>query len=133
MALASSSAAIAQQITARSSPGCGCCHLWAQSLERAGFHVSMTEAGDLGAITNAHGVKPQFASCHTAMVEGYVIEGHVPAQEIKRLLSERPDAIGLSAPGMPQGAPGMEFGAAQPYQILVLKKDGTTQVFAQYP
>jgi hypothetical protein len=126
-------AALAQDITAWRSPSCGCCHLWAKRLEDAGMKVTMIDTRDVSKIKKEHGITPELASCHTAIVEGYTIEGHVPASEIKRLLAERPDAIGLSVPGMPTGSPGMEHGAAESYNVLLLKRDGSTEVFAHYP
>ncbi|EHK52486.1 DUF411 domain-containing protein [Allomesorhizobium alhagi] len=76
------------------------------------------------------GISPDIASCHTAFVEGYFVEGHVPMEDVKRLLSQRPDAVGLAAPGMPLGSPGMEGSGAQRYQVLLVRKGGTTEVFA---
>jgi len=79
------------------------------------------------------GVGDKLASCHTAKIDGYVVEGHVPSSDIKRLIAERPDAIGLTVPGMPVGSPGMEQGAEfEPYDVLLIKKDGATEVFARY-
>jgi hypothetical protein len=97
------------------------------------MHVKMMDANDMAAVKKVRGVPETAASCHTATVEGYTIEGHVPAREIKRLLAERLDAIGLSAPGMSLGSPGMDGGTREPYQVLLLKRGGTTQVFAEYP
>lgn len=133
VATAAATGADAQNVTAWRSPECGCCHRWAQSLEAAGMHVTMIDSDDMAAVKKAHGVPEKVASCHTATVEGYTIEGHVPAREIKRLLAERPDAVGLTVPGMPQGSPGMDFGKSEAYQVRLVKKDGTTQVFAEYP
>lgn len=126
-------AAAAQEIAVWRSPSCGCCHLWAKQMGAFGMRVKMTAAADLAANKKERGVPPELASCHTALVEGYAIEGHVPAREIWRLLAERPDAIGLVVPGMPAGSPGMEFGAAETYQVLLFKKDGSTEIFARYP
>jgi hypothetical protein len=133
VATVAATGAVAQNVTAWRSPECGCCHRWAQSLEAAGMHVKMYDADDMAAVKKLRGVPDTAASCHTATVEGYTIEGHVPAREIKRLLAVRPDAVGLSAPGMPLDAPGMDAGTHEPYQVLLLKRDGTTQVFAEYP
>nr|CCD32037.1 Predicted metal-binding protein [Methylocystis sp. SC2] len=126
-------AALAQDIVAWRSPSCGCCRLWVKHLEDAGMKVTMIDVRDIAKIKKEHGITPELASCHTAIVEGYTIEGHVPASEIKRLLAERPDAIGLSVPGMPAGSPGMEQGAAASYNVLLVKRDGSTEVFAHYP
>jgi hypothetical protein len=80
------------------------------------------------------GIKAEHASCHTALIGGYVVEGHVPAKDVERLLKEKPDALGLSVPGMPAGSPGMETddGSAEPYEVLLMKKDGTSEVFARH-
>lgn len=126
-------AAFAQEITAWRSPTCGCCQLWVKRLEAAGMKVTLIESDDLATIKKQHGVAPQLESCHTAVVEGYTIEGHVPPREIARLLAERPDAIGLSVPGMPAGSPGMERNETKPYDVVLMKRDGTTEVFARYP
>ncbi|GLI95136.1 DUF411 domain-containing protein [Methylocystis echinoides] len=125
--------ALAQEITAWRSPTCGCCQLWAKRLEAAGMKVTLLESNDLPNIKKQHGVAPQLESCHTAVVEGYTIEGHVPPREIARLLAERPDAIGLSVPGMPAGSPGMERDETKPYDVVLMKRNGTTEVFAHYP
>ena len=90
-------------------------------------------AGQLTQFKVKHGITPDLASCHTARVAGYTIEGHVPVREINRLLAEKPDAIGLTVPGMPLGSPGMDYGSEkEPYDVLLIKKDGTTSVFAKY-
>lgn len=78
------------------------------------------------------GLTAQLSSCHTGKLSGYVIEGHVPVREIRRLLDERPDAIGLAVPGMPLGSPGMEANKSEPYEVLLVRKDGSTEIFAQY-
>lgn len=117
------------------SPGCGCCGLWAEHLEANGFSVKMHETanGVLAKLKRQAGIAASHAACHTAKIDGYVIEGHVPAQDVKRLLAEKPDAVGLAVPGMPLGSPGMDLGSErEPYQVLLVKKDGTTEVFAQH-
>ncbi|ESR26965.1 DUF411 domain-containing protein [Lutibaculum baratangense] len=115
---------------------CGCCVAWIETLEEAGFSVTSEDVAQ-GALVQAKmdaGIPADLASCHTAKVDGYVIEGHVPAREIERLLDERPDAIGLAVPGMPLGSPGMEYGdEADAYDVLLVKADGTTEVYASYP
>ncbi len=87
---------------------------------------------DLRAIKSISGIAPEQASCHTATVDGYVIEGHVPAADVRRLLAERPDARGLTVPGMPQGSPGMESPNPEHYQVLLIGRDGTTTLFAEH-
>ncbi len=128
-----SAAALAAEpkVTVYKSPTCGCCSKWVTHLEKNGFEVETNDMRDMRMIKSMSGVKPNLASCHTARVDGYVIEGHVPADDIKRLLAERPDVKGLTAPGMPQSSPGMDIGKA-PYQVLSFDADGKTQVFAQH-
>lgn len=133
LALTPPLAALAQEISGWRSSSCGCCRLWAKRLEAAGMKVTMADVPDIGEVKKKHGVPPALASCHTAVVEGYTIEGHVPTREIARLLKEHPDAIGLSVPGMPTGSPGMEHGESEPYDVLLMKRDGSTEVFAHYP
>lgn len=114
------------------SPTCGCCGEWVKHVESAGFRVSVRDTGNNAARARL-GIPVALGSCHTAEVAGYAIEGHVPAREIKRLLAERPAARGLAVPGMPIGSPGMEQGARRdPYDVLLVLKDGTTVVFAAY-
>ena len=114
---------------------CSCCGAWVKHLEANGFAVKVNaaDAGALAALKRGAGIGDKLASCHTAKIDGYVIEGHVPAPEIKRLVAEHPDSVGLTVPGMPVGAPGMEQGAEfEPYDVLLIKKDGTTEVFAKH-
>ena len=115
--------------------GCDCCGKWAEYLKQNGFKVRVHNLTPkrLARVKTEAGVPEQYASCHTAKVDGYVIEGHVPADDIKRLLKERPAAIGLSVPDMPIGSPGMEDGdKKEPYDVLLLKKDGTAEVYAKH-
>lgn len=123
--------ASAQDVTMWRSPSCGCCKLWAKHLERAGFTVRVVDDRDLTRIKAANQVPTDLASCHTAVVDGYVIEGHVPPREIRRLLAERPKAVGLSVPGMPSSAPGMD-GPAEPYDVVLFRADGGTTVYERY-
>ena len=117
-------------VTVYKTPTCGCCSLWGKYLEREGFAVTNVDVDDLGAVKDSLGVPPQMGSCHTATVEGYVIEGHVPAGPIRRLLAERPDARGLAVPGMPIGSPGMEQGdLRQPYDVFLVSDTGETRVY----
>jgi len=116
------------------SPTCGCCGAWVDHLKSAGFSVKVTEVDDTTAARKRLGLPDRFGSCHTATVGGYVLEGHVPAAEVKRLLSQRPDAIGLAVPGMPASAPGMDVpGRKDPYQVLLVDSTGQSTVFANYP
>lgn len=133
---ASAKPAEAGAIEVWKSPTCGCCLKWADHLEANGFSVTAknTSYQMLGRIKRQAGIEKKLASCHTGLIDGYAIEGHVPAEDIKRLLAERPDAIGLSVPDMPLGSPGMEQadGTTEPYDVLLVKKDGSTEVFAKH-
>jgi hypothetical protein len=117
------------------SPTCDCCAAWVKHLEANGFTVRVMDAapGALAAIKRQAGIGDKLASCHTGKIGGYVVEGHVPAPDIKRLLAEKPDAKALTVPGMPIGSPGMEQGAeTEPYDVLLVKKDGSTETFAKH-
>ena len=117
------------------SPTCGCCNDWITHLEESGFSVTSYNEGATDAMDRL-GMPYKYGSCHTAEVEGYAIEGHVPAKEIYRLLDERPDAIGLSVPAMPRGSPGMDGpmygGVKDPYDVLLIGRDGEATVFQSY-
>ena len=113
-------------------PTCGCCKEWIAHLRNAGFTVTAHDSGNVAARAKA-GIALQYGSCHTALVDGYAIEGHVPAREIQRLLKERPAAIGLAVPGMVVGSPGMEQGGrVDPYTVLLLQRDGGSSSYAKY-
>ena len=113
-------------------PGCGCCGLWVKHLEAHGFRVKVNDTGN-NAARARRGIPALLASCHTAEVAGYAIEGHVPAADIRRLLAEKPDAVGLAVPGMPIGSPGMEQGGRRdPYDVLLIARGGGTRVFQSY-
>ena len=117
------------------SPQCGCCGAWVEHLRAAGFETEVrdVEQAALDALKAKLGIAPEYASCHTATIEGYVVEGHVPAEDIWRLLAERPEARGLAVPGMPVGSPGMEMGDVRdPYDTLLLGRDGEASVFASH-
>lgn len=118
-------------MTVYKSRSCGCCKLWVEHIEKSGFKVSVIETEDLNPIKIKLGVPKSLGSCHTAKVGDYFVEGHVPASDIKRLLSEKPDALGISVPGMPMGSPGMEVpsGETQPYTVTMVKKDGSLSIF----
>ena len=121
------------QVDVWKSPTCGCCNDWIKHLEASGFTVKATNVPDSRHVRARFGMPAKYASCHTALVGGYVVEGHVPAREIKRLLREKPAARGLSVPGMPVGSPGMEMGDRRdPYNVVAFTKDGRRSVFAQY-
>ena len=116
-------------------PNCGCCKDWIKHLEANGFAVRVFETGNT-AVRGQLGMPAQFGSCHTARVGGYVVEGHVPARDIHRLLNERPAAVGLAVPAMPVGSPGMdgpEYGKRRdPYDVLLVAQGGRSSVFQTY-
>lgn len=115
------------------SPTCGCCSAWVDHMKAAGFAVTVTEVDDTSIARKQRGLPDRFGSCHTAIVAGYVVEGHVPANDVKKLLAMKPVAIGLAVPGMPVGSPGMEVGARKdPYQVLLVANDGRERVFSTY-
>jgi len=115
-------------------PNCGCCTGWGDHLKAAGFSFDVTETADLAPVRKRLGIPERLAGCHTGVVEGYALEGHVPAAEVQRLLSLRPQAVGLAVPGMPVGSPGMEAGGrVDPYKVLLVDKSGRETVFASYP
>ncbi|MEQ8603178.1 MAG: DUF411 domain-containing protein [Marivibrio sp.] len=117
------------------SPTCGCCSAWVERMRAAGFNASVQDVSNawLYQMKARLGVTEALASCHTARIDGYVIEGHVPAADVARLLRERPDALGLTVPGMPIGSPGMEMGDhVDAYDVLLIGRDGATDVFARY-
>ena len=123
----------AQSIHVYKSPTCGCCGDWVDHLEDNGFTVDVTDTQLMNQIKVDAGLTPQLASCHTAFIGDYVIEGHVPAADIRRLVAEQPVARGLAVPGMPIGSPGMEIGDRKdPYQVLLFNESGQTRVFADY-
>lgn len=114
-------------------PTCGCCTAWAEHLREAGFPVEVVETAEINRVKTRLGVPAALASCHTAEVGGYVVEGHVPAAEIRRLLAERPAARGLAVPGMPMGSPGMEMEGMEPdtFEVVLFGPAGT-RTFARY-
>jgi len=116
------------------SPYCGCCGAWVEHMEHAGFTVKVTPVEDVNASRAQLGMPATYGSCHTAKVGGYLLEGHVPAQDVKKLLADKPAAVGLAVPGMPLGSPGMEAGGRQDaYDVLLVKEDGKASTFTQYP
>jgi hypothetical protein len=117
-------------ITVYKSPTCGCCSKWVDHLKANGFEVEATDMPDVTPMKTRLGLPAGLASCHTAVVGGYVVEGHVPADVIKKLLEEKPAVAGIAVPGMPIGSPGMEGPNPQPYDVIAFTKDGEKQVFA---
>lgn len=124
----------AHHLVVHKHPSCGCCVLWVDHMRAAGFTVDVREHEDMGPVKQRVGLPPAKGSCHTAEVDGYFIEGHVPAADVARLLDERPDARGLTVPGMPAGSPGMEVpdGTVHPYAVELVHRDGTTSVWARH-
>ena len=115
------------------SPTCGCCGKWEGHAKQSQFDLNDNVTDDMDAIKKRLGVPEKLASCHTAIVGGYVIEGHVPAADIEKLLATKPNIVGIAAPGMPLGSPGMEMaGKADAYQVVSFDKDGNIAVFAQH-
>lgn len=118
-------------MTVYKDPDCGCCTEWVKHVRKAGFAVTVRETRDTETVKSSFGVPAALVSCHTAKVDKYVIEGHVPADLIKKLLQEKPVALGLAVPGMPAGSPGMEMGSRKdPYDIVLFEKSGKTRVYA---
>jgi hypothetical protein len=116
-------------------PTCSCCNGWIEHLKVNGFRVDVHEMkdSDLRELKNKNGIPPSLQTCHTGVVDGYVIEGHIPAAQIKRVLKEDPKAVGLAVPGMPQGSPGMEGAKVERYSVLLFDSAGQSSVYAQYP
>lgn len=131
---AATRAAEQQSITVHKDPNCGCCSGWVEHLRKAGFTVQAVDTAELDAVKTRLGVPGDLAACHTAQVAGYIVEGHVPAAALKRLLAEKPSAAGLAVPGMPIGSPGMEVPNVKPqaYDVLTFDKQGQLKVFASH-
>lgn len=131
-----SGGALAQQaqqtIDIYKSPYCGCCGKWAEHVTKAGFTVKTHEVDDVPGTRKKLGMPDKLGSCHTAKIGNYILEGHVPAEDIKRLLKEKPKAIGLAVPGMPPGSPGMDVPNSPPYETLLVQNDGNTRIFAKH-
>jgi len=129
-----SSATGAQTLTVYKNPSCGCCGSWADQMAASGFRVKNELTPNLAPVFAEHGIQASFQSCHLAIVNGYVLVGHVPPAEVIRLLESGEDIKGLTTPGMPVGSPGMEMpdGRADPYQVLVLERDGSARPLATF-
>lgn len=113
-------------------PGCECCDKWAEYMQGSGYSVEVVEAQNMAAIKSEEGVPRNMGACHTALIGDYVVEGHVPAGDVMRLLREKPDARGLVVPGMPASSPGMNTALNEPFKTYLLKDDGSTEVYAQH-
>ena len=127
------SAAKAGVVTVYKNPSCGCCGAWVDHMRAAGFELEVHDLTDLQAIKAEHGIPANLGSCHTALVGGYVVEGHVPADLVQKMLDEKPDIAGLAVPGMVVGSPGMEVPGrpAQPYDVIAFDASGRTAVYAK--
>jgi len=121
-----------EPITVYKSPTCGCCSKWVRHLQDNGFEVDAVNRNDMNSVKSQAGIPRRLASCHTAIIGGYVVEGHVPAADIKRLLKERPGVTGLTVPGMPMGSPGMEGSRQDRYNVLTFTRAGDSRVFSRY-
>lgn len=122
----------AQTVDVYKSPTCGCCGKWIEHMRKAGFDVKTHEVTDIPASRRTLGMPDRLGSCHTSKVGNYVVEGHVPAADIQRLLKEKPKALGLAVPGMPPGSPGMDIPNSPSYETLLVQADGSTRVFAKH-
>ncbi len=122
-----------KDITVYKNPSCGCCNKWISYLKENNFNVTEKNTRDVFAVKKRLGVPEKLAACHTAVIDGYVIEGHVTASDIKRLLSLRPDVKGIAVPGMPVGTPGMEKGSSkEPYNVMTFDAQGNEEVFVKH-
>ncbi len=123
----------AEEIVVYRSPTCGCCEKWLAHLQTDGFTIKDNVTNDVNAIKTKHGVTPKLASCHTATINGYVVEGHVPVDDIKKMLKTKPEIVGIAVPGMPVGTPGMEMGGKkEQYDVVSFDSKGNTQLFNSY-
>jgi len=119
-------------ITVYKTASCGCCGKWIEHLEADGFAVEAIDVENVGQIKQRHGVPAELSSCHTALVDGYVIEGHVPAEDVRRLLEERPKISGLAVPEMPIGSPGMEGPNPEPFEVIAFTRQGSAYTYASH-
>lgn len=123
----------AMKVTAYRSPTCGCCEGWVKHMQAQGFQVEDNIIENMDGVKREHNVPDDLASCHTAIANGYVIEGHIPAADVKRLLTEKPDVTGIAVPGMPIGSPGMESGdIKEPYTVFTFDQAGQTTTFVEH-
>lgn len=134
LAFTSGSRAETPALTVYKTPTCGCCGGWVAHMRASGFSARVLELDDLTPVRRRHGVPDALASCHTGVMGGYAVEGHVPAADVRRLLKEKPSAVALVVPGMPLGSPGMETpdGRRQPFRSLLIRRDGSVVVFAEH-
>jgi hypothetical protein len=122
-----------REMTVYRSPSCGCCGGWIEQAKKHGFKIEDIKTQEMEALKQKYNVPPELASCHTTVIDGYVMEGHIPADDIKRFLTQKPDVAGLAVPGMIIGTPGMEAkDIKQPFQVLAFNEKGETEVFKEY-
>lgn len=122
-----------KNITVYRSPNCGCCGIWIEHAQKHGLKVKDVKTEDMEALKQKYNVPPELASCHTTIVDGYIMEGHIPVGDIKRFVTEKPNFAGLAVPGMPLGSPGMEAGdMRQPFNVLAFNQDGKVEVFEEH-
>jgi hypothetical protein len=131
-AAAIATAAALPEVVVYKSPACGCCGSWVDHMKANGFTVKVVEQNDVTPVKQRLGVPAHLASCHTALIGGYVVEGHVPASAVKRMLKEKPSAVGVSVPGMPIGSPGMEGPNPEPFSTQLFDERGRARVFESY-
>jgi hypothetical protein len=131
-AFAQTRAAAKPHLAVYKSPTCGCCGKWIEYMRSKGFTATATDLADVSPIKIRNQVPARLQSCHTSLVDGYVVEGHVPAEDVRRLLKEHPAIVGLAAPGMPAGSPGMDVPSSPPYDVLTFDKGGRTTVYATH-
>ena len=121
------------EMTVYRSPSCGCCGVWIEHAKKHGFKIKDIKTESIEALKQKYNVPPELVSCHTTIIDGYVMEGHIPADDIKRFLEQKPELAGLAVPGMPLGTPGMEAGdLKQPFQVLAFNDKGEVEVFNEY-
>lgn len=125
-------ASAAETVAVYKSPTCGCCAKWVEHMRQNGFKVQTHDVADVSAERQRLGMPSQYGSCHSAKVGRYLVEGHVPAADIKRLLRDKTDAIGLAVPSMPPGSPGMESDRPVPYDTLLVRQDGSSRIFSSH-
>lgn len=122
------------EIVVYRSPSCSCCGKWIEYLKQNNFNIKSVSSPDMEAVKEKFGVPDKLASCHTAVIDGYIVEGHVPVEDIKKMLVNKPAIAGIAAPGMPIGSPGMETdGQKDAYRVISFEKNGKTAVFAEHP
>jgi len=121
---------VATPITVYKTPTCGCCAKWVDHMRANGFAPKVEDLPNLTAVKTSAGIPPQLQSCHTSMVQGYAIEGHVPADVVRQLLKEKPKVVGIAVPGMPMGSPGMEGPYSEKYNIIAFEQNGSQRVYA---